>query len=144
MGVPKFYRWVSERYPCLSQVLKEHQVRRRPRGAGAGRHPGGLGRRQGPSAALRSAGARGPVRGPGGAGGPPGGSCGPGRRSHPARLAAGGALPARAGLAAAGGAVLLPRGPCAGARHGCLRTQPRGRKPGLLAENGREVRSCGG
>lgn len=27
MGVPKFYRWISERYPCLSQVLKEHQVR---------------------------------------------------------------------------------------------------------------------
>ncbi|XP_065412984.1 5'-3' exoribonuclease 1 isoform X1 [Chrysemys picta bellii] len=26
MGVPKFYRWVSERYPCLSQVLKEHQI----------------------------------------------------------------------------------------------------------------------
>lgn len=26
MGVPKFYRWISERYPCLSQVLKEHQV----------------------------------------------------------------------------------------------------------------------
>lgn len=28
MGVPKFYRWISERYPCLSQVLKEHQVSR--------------------------------------------------------------------------------------------------------------------
>lgn len=27
MGVPKFYRWVSERYPCLSQVIQEHQVR---------------------------------------------------------------------------------------------------------------------
>lgn len=26
MGVPKFYRWVSERYPCLSQVIQEHQV----------------------------------------------------------------------------------------------------------------------
>ncbi|KAJ6669368.1 hypothetical protein lerEdw1_008177 [Lerista edwardsae] len=26
MGVPKFYRWVSERYPCLSQVLKEQQI----------------------------------------------------------------------------------------------------------------------
>lgn len=27
MGVPKFYRWASERYPCLSQVIQEHQVR---------------------------------------------------------------------------------------------------------------------
>lgn len=26
MGVPKFYRWVSERYPCLSQVIQEHQI----------------------------------------------------------------------------------------------------------------------
>ena len=26
MGVPKFYRWISERYPCLSQVIKEYQV----------------------------------------------------------------------------------------------------------------------
>ena len=26
MGVPKFYRWISERYPCLSQVVKDHQV----------------------------------------------------------------------------------------------------------------------
>ena len=27
MGVPKFYRWVSERYPCLSETVKEFQVR---------------------------------------------------------------------------------------------------------------------
>ena len=27
MGVPKFYRWISERYPCLSQNVKEYQVR---------------------------------------------------------------------------------------------------------------------
>lgn len=26
MGVPKFYRYMSERYPCLSQVIKEHQI----------------------------------------------------------------------------------------------------------------------
>lgn len=26
MGVPKFYRWISERYPCLSEVIKEYQV----------------------------------------------------------------------------------------------------------------------
>ncbi|XP_028906650.1 5'-3' exoribonuclease 1 isoform X2 [Ornithorhynchus anatinus] len=26
MGVPKFYRWISERYPCLSQVVKDHQI----------------------------------------------------------------------------------------------------------------------
>jgi len=29
MGVPKFYRWVSERFPCLSEVVKEHQVHAR-------------------------------------------------------------------------------------------------------------------
>ena len=27
MGVPKFYRWLSERYACLSQVVKDYQVR---------------------------------------------------------------------------------------------------------------------
>ena len=26
MGVPKFYRWLSERYPCLSQTIREHKV----------------------------------------------------------------------------------------------------------------------
>lgn len=26
MGVPKFYRWVSERYPCLSETVKEYQI----------------------------------------------------------------------------------------------------------------------
>ncbi|XP_071541169.1 5'-3' exoribonuclease 1 [Panulirus ornatus] len=26
MGVPKFNRWISERYPCLSEVVKEYQI----------------------------------------------------------------------------------------------------------------------
>ncbi|XP_052760032.1 5'-3' exoribonuclease 1-like [Mya arenaria] len=26
MGVPKFYRWISERFPCLSEVVKEFQI----------------------------------------------------------------------------------------------------------------------
>lgn len=26
MGVPKFYRWISERYPCLAQIIKDYQV----------------------------------------------------------------------------------------------------------------------
>lgn len=26
MGVPKFYRWISERYPCLSELVKEYQI----------------------------------------------------------------------------------------------------------------------
>lgn len=26
MGIPKYYRWISERYPCLSQVVREHEV----------------------------------------------------------------------------------------------------------------------
>ncbi|CAD6192469.1 unnamed protein product [Caenorhabditis auriculariae] len=26
MGVPKFYRWISERYPCLSEVISEQQI----------------------------------------------------------------------------------------------------------------------
>ena len=24
--MPKFYRWLSERFPCLSEVVKEHQI----------------------------------------------------------------------------------------------------------------------
>ncbi|XP_044753011.1 5'-3' exoribonuclease 1 isoform X2 [Coccinella septempunctata] len=26
MGVPKFFRYISERYPCLSEFVKEHQI----------------------------------------------------------------------------------------------------------------------
>ncbi|KHN89019.1 5'-3' exoribonuclease 1 [Toxocara canis] len=26
MGVPKFYRWISERYPCLSEVVTDKQI----------------------------------------------------------------------------------------------------------------------
>ncbi|XP_014661777.1 PREDICTED: 5'-3' exoribonuclease 1-like [Priapulus caudatus] len=26
MGVPKFYRWISERYPCLSEVVNDYQI----------------------------------------------------------------------------------------------------------------------
>lgn len=26
MGVPKFFRYMSERYPCLSELLRENQV----------------------------------------------------------------------------------------------------------------------
>ncbi|KAA0203217.1 hypothetical protein HAZT_HAZT005595 [Hyalella azteca] len=26
MGVPKFYRWISERYPTLSEVVRDHQI----------------------------------------------------------------------------------------------------------------------
>ncbi|XP_063223399.1 5'-3' exoribonuclease 1 isoform X2 [Bacillus rossius redtenbacheri] len=26
MGVPKFFRWISERYPCLSELVKEFQL----------------------------------------------------------------------------------------------------------------------
>lgn len=27
MGVPKFFRYMSERYPCLSELVREYQVR---------------------------------------------------------------------------------------------------------------------
>lgn len=27
MGVPKFFRYISERYPCLSELVKEYQVK---------------------------------------------------------------------------------------------------------------------
>lgn len=26
MGVPKFFRYTSERYPCLSELIRENQV----------------------------------------------------------------------------------------------------------------------
>ncbi|RCN26209.1 XRN 5'-3' exonuclease, partial [Ancylostoma caninum] len=26
MGVPKFYRWISERYPCLSEVISDTEI----------------------------------------------------------------------------------------------------------------------
>ncbi|KAK7867257.1 hypothetical protein R5R35_000245 [Gryllus longicercus] len=26
MGVPKFFRWISERYPCLSEFVREYQI----------------------------------------------------------------------------------------------------------------------
>lgn len=26
MGVPKFFRYISERYPCLSELVRMHQV----------------------------------------------------------------------------------------------------------------------
>ncbi|KAL7061264.1 hypothetical protein AAHC03_09921 [Spirometra sp. Aus1] len=26
MGVPKFYRWISQRYPCINQLVKENEV----------------------------------------------------------------------------------------------------------------------
>lgn len=40
MGVPKFYRWISERYPCLSEVVKEHQVGERGATAQKAEDPG--------------------------------------------------------------------------------------------------------
>lgn len=43
MGVPKFYRWISERYPCLSEVVKEHQVGERGPAARKAENPGLLG-----------------------------------------------------------------------------------------------------
>lgn len=29
MGVPKFFRFMSERYPCLSELIREHQVHKK-------------------------------------------------------------------------------------------------------------------
>lgn len=29
MGVPKFFRYISERYPCLSELVRENQVNKR-------------------------------------------------------------------------------------------------------------------
>lgn len=29
MGVPKFFRYISERYPCLSELVRENQVNNR-------------------------------------------------------------------------------------------------------------------
>nr|CDS28934.1 5' 3' exoribonuclease 1 [Hymenolepis microstoma] len=26
MGVPKFYRWISQRYPCINQIVKDNEV----------------------------------------------------------------------------------------------------------------------
>ncbi|VDO07664.1 unnamed protein product [Rodentolepis nana] len=26
MGVPKFYRWISQRYPCINQIIKDNEV----------------------------------------------------------------------------------------------------------------------
>lgn len=26
MGIPKFFRYISERYPCLTEKLKDYQV----------------------------------------------------------------------------------------------------------------------
>jgi 5'-3' exoribonuclease 1 len=26
MGVPKFFKWISERYPCISQVVNDDQI----------------------------------------------------------------------------------------------------------------------
>lgn len=86
MGVPKFYRWISERYPCLSQVLKEHQVSRE-RGLAACTGPAAVPSRRG-GGALRGEG-RGRLSGIGGARGgrlrlQPGGAGRAGGTSEPA------------------------------------------------------------
>lgn len=118
MGVPKFYRWISERYPCLSQVLKEHQVSRAPSAAAC----------------------RGPVPAPRQGGGE-------GSWPAPRRGEGGGLVPGRAGLGRAGGAEPEPRGRLAESRGGAGRAAAPaaapGRTPQLEVAESRGPAACG-